>query len=213
MEVHPETVADLRAQQAAELIELRKREIIVAATRLFAENGYHQTSIADIAGHLSIGHGTIYRYFENKRAILDRILDDLYTRLLETALTDKAPDAARTLDEYRGQIEHFARTFWGLYDSDPAVRMLLRHTDNVDPQLSRRVTAFLTAAARVVAGYLENGRSRGFLAAGIDTEATARTLVALVFGSLLCAREPIVGDRERYTRSAVSVIFNGIAAG
>ena len=59
--------------------ELRE-EIVDAAFAEFAERGYHDTGIADIARRLGIGHGTFYRYFENKRDILDHVVTRLMPR-------------------------------------------------------------------------------------------------------------------------------------
>ncbi|MET0796373.1 MAG: helix-turn-helix domain-containing protein, partial [Rhodococcus sp. (in: high G+C Gram-positive bacteria)] len=59
--------------------ELR-REIIDASFECFAKRGYHATGIADIATTLGIGHGTFYRYFENKRDIIDHVIDDLIAK-------------------------------------------------------------------------------------------------------------------------------------
>ena len=60
--------------------ELR-REIIDAAFDCFAERGYHATGIADVATRLGIGHGTFYRYFQNKRDIVDHVVDELVARI------------------------------------------------------------------------------------------------------------------------------------
>lgn len=70
--MHAATVAELRSRQADALAGSRKREISDTATRRFAESGYHQTAIAQIARALAIGHGTVYRHFENKREPSDR---------------------------------------------------------------------------------------------------------------------------------------------
>ncbi len=48
-----------------------KREAIIEAARtLFAEQGYEQTTIAQIARAAGVGVGTVYLYFQNKRQIL-----------------------------------------------------------------------------------------------------------------------------------------------
>ena len=209
---HAAAVADLRTRQADALAELRKREILDTASRLFAAKGYHQTAIADIAKALQIGHGTVYRYFENKRDILDHIIDDLASRFLATAMLGNAPDAATTISEYRAQVERFAAAFWGLSDTEPAIRMLLHQADSVDPELAERTNGFIRSAALVVAGYLENGQQRGFVRADLDPHATAETVIAIVVGTMVGHRGDDKAARERYTAAAVSLMFDGVTA-
>src|SRR5258706_11608714 len=58
-----------------QLIAARRSQILDAATRVFAEKGFHRTTIRDIATVAGIADGTIYNYFENKTALLLGILD------------------------------------------------------------------------------------------------------------------------------------------
>ena len=43
------------------------------ALRLISENGFHGTPMSLIAKEADIGVGTIYRYFENKEALVDKL--------------------------------------------------------------------------------------------------------------------------------------------
>jgi TetR/AcrR family fatty acid metabolism transcriptional regulator len=45
-------------------------QILDAAIRVFAEHGYHQSTIAQIAREAGVADGTIYLYFKNKEDIL-----------------------------------------------------------------------------------------------------------------------------------------------
>jgi AcrR family transcriptional regulator len=47
-----------------------RQELLRAAARLFAERGYHNTSVPDIVREAGVGHGTFYEYFGSRRAIL-----------------------------------------------------------------------------------------------------------------------------------------------
>jgi len=58
-----------------QLIAARRNQILEAATRVFAEKGFHLTTIKDIAKAAGIADGTIYNYFENKTALMLSILD------------------------------------------------------------------------------------------------------------------------------------------
>ena len=62
--------------------------------RVFAERGYHETSIQDILDGARIARGTFYLYFDSKRAIFDELVDD-FLRQLQGVVTrvDLSPGA------------------------------------------------------------------------------------------------------------------------
>jgi AcrR family transcriptional regulator len=53
----------------------RRSQILDAAVICFAKRGFHQTSMHDIAGEAGISVGLIYRYFENKEAVISAMAD------------------------------------------------------------------------------------------------------------------------------------------
>jgi TetR/AcrR family fatty acid metabolism transcriptional regulator len=53
----------------------RREEILDVAARVFAQNGYADTKITEIAEALDIADGTVYNYFDSKRDILLAIMD------------------------------------------------------------------------------------------------------------------------------------------
>src|SRR5205807_2990707 len=59
------------------LIAARRNQILDAATRVFAEKGFHRATIKDIARVAGIADGTIYTYFASKTAVLLDILNRL----------------------------------------------------------------------------------------------------------------------------------------
>jgi TetR/AcrR family transcriptional regulator, cholesterol catabolism regulator len=48
----------------------RREELVATATRLFAEQGYHGTSMADLAEALGVQKGSLYSLTESKQALL-----------------------------------------------------------------------------------------------------------------------------------------------
>ena len=62
----------------------RRKHIMGVASKVFSEKGYYATTIADIASTAGIAKGTIYWYFNNKRAIMIAILDDISNEIAET---------------------------------------------------------------------------------------------------------------------------------
>ena len=68
-----------------QLIAARKAQILDAATKVFAEKGFHPTTIKDIAAEAGIADGTIYNYFTNKTALLIAILDRMRVTIVSDA--------------------------------------------------------------------------------------------------------------------------------
>ncbi|WP_256667917.1 TetR/AcrR family transcriptional regulator [Nocardia cyriacigeorgica] len=165
--------------------ELR-REIIDTAFVCFAEKGYHATGIADIAAHLGIGHGTFYRYFSNKRDIIDHVIDDLAARIIVALGTENAPDAATSLEEYREQIDRIGTALTHILIEDRRVaQLLLFHATGIDDELTERLYGLLDTADSLTAGYLEHGVELGYLREDLDTVNTARAVTGMLMAGVV----------------------------
>src|SRR6516225_10634346 len=53
----------------------RRSQILDAALACFAKHGFHQASMHDISAEAGISVGLIYRYFENKEAVIAAMAD------------------------------------------------------------------------------------------------------------------------------------------
>jgi len=64
-----------RTKEQNEVIRAEKRQLIMdSALQLFAEHGFENTSIANIAKHTGISQGLVYAYFKSKDDLLYQIL-------------------------------------------------------------------------------------------------------------------------------------------
>ena len=196
---------------AAAKAELRRDEILDAAERVFAEKGYHEAGIADIAADLGIGHGTFYRYFRNKHDIAATVLERVVARIAEAGLVED-PEASTTLEQYREQTVRILERMFGLIDEDP-VLMRFFHAQSlvVDPD---RMYAAFDAYAKFSARFLENGVRRGFVRADLDVEVTSQALIGVIFeGTRRALRTPQAAEmRRRWIDAGTALMFDGIAA-
>jgi AcrR family transcriptional regulator len=83
-------------QQNKVIRDEREQQILDAALAVFAQKGYGDTRIGDIANAVGIAKGTIYLYFESKEALFEavflRMFDAMTTPLAEVAADpDKSP--------------------------------------------------------------------------------------------------------------------------
>jgi AcrR family transcriptional regulator len=76
-----------------------REQIVEAAMHLFAERGYHATTIADIATTADVAPRTFFAYFPSKEAVVfhnvDRDLDTLASALRDRPAGETAFDALR----------------------------------------------------------------------------------------------------------------------
>ncbi len=62
--------------------ERRVSDIMAAARDVFREKGYEDALLSDIAIRANVVEGSIYRYFDNKRDLLVKVIEDWYETML-----------------------------------------------------------------------------------------------------------------------------------
>jgi AcrR family transcriptional regulator len=65
--------------------DARQAEVVSTAARLFAQRGYHGTSIEDLLAATGLTRGGLYHYMEGKQDLLIAVLDELMDPLLDRA--------------------------------------------------------------------------------------------------------------------------------
>jgi AcrR family transcriptional regulator len=191
----------------------RSEDILDAAWQLFAERGYHDVGMADVAGALGVGHGTVYRYYANKRELFSQVVDRLVERLAASLMAEPF-DSATTLDEYRAQVGRIGRRLADLFIEDrDLARLLFVQTTGVDDDARLQIKQARDLMALTTQQYLQNGIERGFLPETLDVSITARLLNAMVVEAVqhvLDQSDPEAA-RDAWISAATTMIFDGIA--
>lgn len=65
-----------------------KKRILQAAQKLFARNGYDGTTTRELATAAGVAEGTLFRHFDNKKAILIEVATEGWVELLTDLLTE-----------------------------------------------------------------------------------------------------------------------------
>src|SRR5438105_10188414 len=80
----------------------RRTQLMDYASRRFAENGYHPTSVAEIVQGMGVGKGVFYWYFDSKEELLAEILKeaqlDLRRRQQQFIASESDPDPLRRIE-------------------------------------------------------------------------------------------------------------------
>jgi AcrR family transcriptional regulator len=79
-----------------ERYDRRQAQVVLSAARVFAQRGYDQTSVPELADALGIAAGGLYHYFAGKEELLIAVCDQLMEPLLAEAEslmgTEQSPD-------------------------------------------------------------------------------------------------------------------------
>lgn len=180
---------------------MRRREAIVtAAMRLFADRGYDETTIADIAETAEVAPRTVLTYFATKEDIAMAPIDALAERMT-TALRSRA-DGETTIDTLAG---------WLRGEIEPATSDALDH-DLVGGAFAQNPRLKALAMARVsdvVVAYTEAVADDAGLA--MDDPGTG-VIVAAAAGIVSHVLElPVHSDRTGALDAAVAFLDGGLA--
>jgi TetR/AcrR family fatty acid metabolism transcriptional regulator len=93
----------------------KRRQILDAAIRVFARQGFHATRVSDIADEAGVAYGLVYHYFKSKEEVLNELFSERWSLLLaaieETDQQEGSPReklgavAAFIVDSYRHDPE------------------------------------------------------------------------------------------------------------
>jgi AcrR family transcriptional regulator len=82
----------------------RRAEIVAGSARLFAANGFHATSMADIISECGLSAGAVYRYFSSKEELIGAVAetalstaDEVFQTMLADGATPSPQDALATI--------------------------------------------------------------------------------------------------------------------
>jgi AcrR family transcriptional regulator len=60
----------------------KRRNILDAAIRVFARQGFHSTRVSDIADEAGVAYGLVYHYFDSKEEVLNELFSERWSLLL-----------------------------------------------------------------------------------------------------------------------------------
>jgi TetR/AcrR family transcriptional regulator, cholesterol catabolism regulator len=156
-----------------ERYDRRRQQAVYQAAKLFARNGYDQTTMQELASTMGLATGALYHYFGAKEQLLRAICDQLMEPLLERARALTATDGPP-----REQLRALVR-MWVAHVVEHRDHMLVfqqeRHVID-SGQSWRGVRASRKAFERLVAELLQEA----LVAGGQDNRLALLALLGMV---------------------------------
>ncbi|GEL07168.1 TetR/AcrR family transcriptional regulator [Salisediminibacterium halotolerans] len=151
-------------------------QIIDAAVKVIAENGYHHSQVSKIAREAGVADGTIYLYFKNKEDILISMFEEKMGRFVEK-IQERLNGVENTEEKMRILIEmHFSQLE---HDHDMAIvtQLELRQSNIA---IRHKVNEVLKGYLTLVDELLQEGIETGFF----DPQMDRRIARQMIFGAL-----------------------------
>lgn len=161
-----------------------KKRIVDAAIQVFAEKGYHQAKMTDIAKELGVSKGTIYQYFKSK--------EDLFKAVVQIPLEKVREEPIAELLESGNLLDITSNTFYDklwsmpLFFSEPTwpTSLMFEITSEAsrNPALANSLQAMYDEALNGLMQYFNDQKVKGVIRPDVNTHHLAMGLIALQDG-------------------------------
>ncbi|WP_456622370.1 MULTISPECIES: TetR/AcrR family transcriptional regulator [unclassified Bradyrhizobium] len=157
--------------------EQKRGEILGAAIRCFIKDGFRGASTTDICTEAGISPGHLYHYFPSKMAIVEAMIDLGLAHAAERF--EKILAAPDVIEALLADIEATSLRF------RPAQILSLDGLAEAarNPEFAKIIERHTRAVRRMWVDFLRHAQSQGRVDPGLDSDATANILIAIIDGS------------------------------
>lgn len=187
----------------------KSEAILRAAAKVFAQSGYFNAKVSDVARTAGIADGTVYLYFKNK--------DDLLTSIFSWAMGEflsRARAELKTVEGVRQKLLRFANLHFSLLEQERDIAIVfqieLRQSTKFMEQFS---TTYLAEYLQALREIIEEGQRDGSFRKGLNSKLVAK----LLFGMLDEMATNWVLSHGNHSLTAMAepvldIFFNGVTS-
>ncbi|SPF04734.1 TetR/AcrR family transcriptional regulator [Streptomyces sp. MA5143a] len=180
-----------------ERLDARRRQILDAAARCFARNGFHATSMQDVLKEADLSAGAVYRYFTGKEeliaAIVAEVISEIRGAFQEAAARRPLPSPeiliGMVIRQILGKEPTLGPNGGSLY---PRLMVQVWAETLRNPDLQNVLNDGFAQVRQPWVEIVEAYQDAGMMRADIPALSVARTLIALAQG--FAAQYALFGD-------------------
>jgi AcrR family transcriptional regulator len=189
-----------------ELVERRRQQFVAAAAELYGRNGFHKTTVKEIAQLAGVSAGLIYSYVKTKEDVLFLVLKnvlDSYAREIPKALEGVDDPVARFCAAVRAYCE--------VVGAKPDATLLAyRETKSLDPEQQAAIKDMELATNALLIHCIEDCIAKGYFRK-VNVELAAYRIVLLAHGWALKAwRFRQFTTLAEYTEEGLDLMLNAL---
>lgn len=170
-----------------------RRALQEAARNLFAERGFHGTTLGDITAAAGKSPAAFYRYFADKEHLLAALAEDFLNDLV----------ALPTFPEGTDFFTSAVRVYWERFKPNIGVMLAVEQLAATEPRFALLQNEFRRFGTEIVGASVRRARQQGY-AGDIDADHTALA-IALLFERFtgVCLSHGIPDDAAVRTLSTI----------
>lgn len=158
-----------KGRQTREAIEL-------AARKLFAERGFHGTTLADITSAAGKSPAVFYRYYTDKEDLLATLAESfLHDVVMPSGLTVHLPESADDTQFFASVVTGY----WNMFKQNIGIMVAVGQLADTKPRFAAVQNAFRRFGIDIVAASVRRAQSQGY-GSDLDPDHTGAA-IALLF--------------------------------
>ena len=174
----------------------KRRQILDAAIRVFARQGFHATRVSDIADEAGVAYGLVYHYFRSKDEVLNELFVERWSLLLSAI-----EETDRTGETPRQKLAAVAGFIVDSYRHDPELmKVIIVEVTRAANSFGRTHLPEIRRAYESIAKIVEDGQKEDAFRDDVDADVRLDVLLrrdrAAALG-LDLRRHPCLRDRLR----------------
>ena len=196
------------ASRKVQVPVLDKRDAILrAATDVFAQNGFFQSQVADVARAAGVAAGTVYLYFRSK----DDLLVSIFERTMREAI-DEGRAALAGVSDPRQRLERLAKMHLERLGRDRELAVVFQVELRQSTKFMERFSStFLRDYLGMLRETIVDGQKAGLFRADLNPTIAAKVL----FGALDEMATNWILSKRRYSLAAeadavIDLFINGV---
>jgi TetR/AcrR family fatty acid metabolism transcriptional regulator len=189
----------------------RRRQILDAAIRVFAQQGFNSCRVSDIADEAGVAYGLVYHYFTSKDQVLNELFTERWSLLLAaTEDVDRRDDLTP-----RAKLDAVAGFIIDSYQHDPdLMKVIIVEVTRAANTFARTHLTEINRAYEMIAKIVSDAQAQGVFRDDIAAQFAAmwfygaieQLLTGWVFGLIPASAE----DFERAKEMVVETICRGL---
>lgn len=191
--------------------------ILDAAIKVFAEKGFHETRLDDIAAAAGFSKASLYNYYEDKEAIFLHILIRMHEKIVESMKAEIHKDR-----HLRENLAAMIKAILKIYSENFSFSMSMTDVKTMGPismdkfqkhheHLMSRFKQYNKELTDLSLSIFSIARQRGEIKTPVDDKTLALFVTSLMRGVLIdCKVMGKIGDIERNFGNIMEFLTNGL---